>query len=126
MQEIDISLSTGSQSMDIGLSQTTQSVGIDVGTGGLAYVHHDETLVGDGTIPQPLGVNVKIVRATYIYEQGIASATWEIQHNLDRYPTITVVDSANNVIEIFDTQYIDKNNVIIRFNAAFSGKAYLN
>lgn len=126
MQEIDISLSTDSQSMDIGLSQTTQSVGIDVGTGGLAYVHHDDTLIGDGTQQQPLGVDIKVVRATYIFEQGISSATWEIQHNLDRYPTITVVDSANNIIEIFDAQYIDKNNVVIRFNAAFTGKAYLN
>lgn len=126
MQEIDISLSTGSQSMDIGLSQTSQSVGLDINSGGLAYVHHDETLIGDGTNLQPLGVDIKKVMATYVYEQGISSSVWEIEHNLDRYPTVTVVDSANTRIELFDVQYIDKNNLIIRFNAGFNGKAYLN
>lgn len=62
---------------------------------------------------------------TYTYEQGIASATWEIQHNLGRHPSVVVVDSANSVIEP-DVEYVDDNNIIVRFVGAMTGTAYLN
>ena len=62
---------------------------------------------------------------TYIHEQGEASNVWEIEHNLNKWPSITVVDSAENVV-LGDEQYIDTNTVIIRFNSSFKGKAYLN
>lgn len=61
----------------------------------------------------------------YIHEQGVASAVWHIEHNLDRYPSVTIVDSAENVVVGYIT-YIDKNNVEVNFNGAFKGKAYLN
>lgn len=62
---------------------------------------------------------------TYIYEQAIASSVWNIQHNLGRYPSITVVDSAGDVV-MCDPKYIDENNVRLEFTAEFGGKAYLN
>ena len=62
---------------------------------------------------------------TYIHEQGVASDIWEINHDLNKLPSITVVDSADNVV-VGDEQYIDKNTVIIRFSNSFKGKAYLN
>ena len=61
----------------------------------------------------------------YIHEQGISSDVWEIKHDLNREPSVTVVDTANNVVMGYVT-YIDKNNVRVTFNAAFKGKAYLN
>lgn len=61
----------------------------------------------------------------YVFEQGVASDTWEIQHNLNRFPTVTIVDSGENVVTGAIT-YIDSNNVLIKFNGAFKGKAYLN
>lgn len=61
----------------------------------------------------------------YVYEQGVSSDTWRITHNLNRNPSVTVVDSANNVVVGFVT-YIDNNTVEIHFNGAFKGKAYLN
>lgn len=61
----------------------------------------------------------------YIHEQGVASAVWKIEHNLDRYPSVTIVDSAENVVVGYIT-YIDRNNVEVNFNGAFKGKAYLN
>lgn len=62
---------------------------------------------------------------TYTHEQAIASDEWVIEHNLNRTPSITVVDSANNVIECAE-QYIDMNTVKLYFNGSFKGKAYLN
>jgi len=64
-------------------------------------------------------------KKTYIHEQAVASAVWEINHNLGRYPSVTIVDSAGDVVSA-DPKYIDENNVRIEFAAEFGGKAYLN
>lgn len=62
---------------------------------------------------------------TFDFEQTIPSATWNIQHNLGKFPSITVVDTVNTVV-IGEYTYIDNNNVRLNFSAAFGGKAYLN
>ena len=66
-----------------------------------------------------------VVDSHFTFEQNIASDIWEINHNLNKKPAIMTVDSADNVV-IGEEQYIDNNNVIIRFNSKFKGKAYLN
>ena len=63
--------------------------------------------------------------STFIHTQNVASAEWTIQHNLDKYPSVTVVDSAGSVV-IGDCQYTSRNTVVLTFNGGFSGKAYLN
>lgn len=60
-----------------------------------------------------------------VFEQGIAADVWEIQHNLNKRPSVSVVDSAENVITA-EVEYIDNNNVVVRMNGATTGKAYLN
>lgn len=62
---------------------------------------------------------------TYVHYQNVQSDAWEIQHNLDKYPSITVVDSANNIV-VGDIRYVDTNNVVVTFTAPFSGKAFCN
>lgn len=62
---------------------------------------------------------------TFVYEQGVASATWTITHNLDKRPSVTVVDSAGSVITPAVT-YIDNNTCIVEINGATTGYAYLN
>lgn len=62
---------------------------------------------------------------TFTYEQGVASDTWTITHNLGRKPTVVVVDSADNVFYPA-VQYIDLNTVVVTMNGATTGKAYLN
>lgn len=61
----------------------------------------------------------------YNHLQNTPSATWTIQHNLNKLPSISVVDSANTVVT-GNIQYLDNNNVVITFNAGFSGNAYCN
>lgn len=63
--------------------------------------------------------------ATFVFEQAIASDTWVINHNLNKKPSVTIVDSADNVVEGAE-KYIDKNTIELRFNGAFKGRAYLN
>ena len=61
----------------------------------------------------------------FIYRQDTAQATWEITHDLNKYPSVSIVDSTNNVV-FGDIEYIDLNHVKIYFSGAFAGKAFLN
>lgn len=61
---------------------------------------------------------------TYTHTQMIAEKVWNIQHNLGRYPQITIVDSAQSIV-MGDVQYIDTNNIIVTFLGEFSGMAHL-
>ena len=62
---------------------------------------------------------------TFVFTQTVPSATWTVQHNLEKFPSITVVDTGQTVV-VGDYTYTDNNNVILEFSAAFAGKAYLN
>jgi hypothetical protein len=74
------------------------------------------------------GINIDPSDATdktFEFTQGVPSTTWNIQHNLNKFPSITVIDTANTVVTGQYT-YIDNNNVTLTFSAGFAGKAYLN
>src|SRR4051812_5301207 len=62
---------------------------------------------------------------TYIHVQSVASSSWTITHNLGRFPSVTIIDSGNSVVE-GNREYIDSNTILLTFSGAFSGKAYLN
>ena len=64
-------------------------------------------------------------RITYIHRQTSAAAVWRIEHNLRRYPSVTIVDSGNTKV-VGDVDYIDENTLTVSFVAPFSGSAYLN
>lgn len=67
----------------------------------------------------------------YIHTQDAAQDTWIIVHNLDRFPSVTVVDSAGTQ-GIGDVDYhLTEPDLIGKvitcfFSSAFSGKAFLN
>ena len=67
---------------------------------------------------------------TYTHNQSSVSNTWTITHNLNRFPSVTVVDSGNTVVEGTVVYNSNKQLTITFFSAgsplAFSGKAYLN
>ena len=62
---------------------------------------------------------------TYVHTQASPSTTWTINHNLNKKPSVTVVDSAETVVRGSVT-YTDTNTLVLSFSAGFSGKAYLN
>jgi len=62
---------------------------------------------------------------TFVFEQGAPATTWNIQHNLGKFPSVSVINN-NNVVINGEVTYIDNNNVQLNFSAGFSGKAYLN
>lgn len=64
-------------------------------------------------------------KSSYEYTQASPSDTWVITHNLNKRPSITVIDSAGDEVEGAVT--IDSlNQVTITFCAPFSGSAILN
>ena len=63
--------------------------------------------------------------ATFIFTQGVAATTWNITHNLGKFPSITVIDTGNTVV-VGEYNYTSNKTVILTFSAAFAGKAYLN
>ena len=62
---------------------------------------------------------------TFIFEQGIASDTWVIEHNLDKYPSVTIVDTAETIFTA-QIEYNNKNKCTVYINGATKGRAYLN
>jgi hypothetical protein len=90
----------------------TNKKGEGVLTAGLFYDFAVFTLSSQGT-------------PTFIYEQAIPATVWNINHNLGKFPSVTVIDTGNTVVTGQYT-YTDNNNVTLNFSAGFAGKAYLN
>jgi hypothetical protein len=92
----------------------------------------DSTLIfeeGNGSLVS--GKTYGIVQApsdvdkNFVFTQGVAASTWTIAHNLEKFPSVTVVDSANNVV-IGHITYTNTNSLTVSFSSSFSGKAYIN
>ena len=62
---------------------------------------------------------------SHIHTQTVSSSTWTITHNLNKYPSVSVVDSSNEEV-IGEVQHINSNSLTVKFSAPFSGKAFLN
>lgn len=62
----------------------------------------------------------------FVFEQAIASDTWTIEHNLNKYPSVMVVDSAGNAQIPDEIQYNSIDKITVTFISAFAGTAYLN
>jgi len=62
---------------------------------------------------------------TFEFDQGVPATTWDITHNLGKFPSITVIDTGNTVV-FGEYDYVSNNRVTLTFSAAFAGKAYLN
>lgn len=63
--------------------------------------------------------------ATYIHNQNVPANSWTITHNLACFPSVSIVDSASNVV-FGEVNYISNNSLIVTFSGSFSGQAFLN
>ena len=63
--------------------------------------------------------------ATFTFTQGVPAATWVIVQNLNKFPSVSVVDSANTS-GFGAVVYDSANQLTVTFSGAFAGKAYLN
>ena len=61
----------------------------------------------------------------YVHVQNIPASTWVVTHNLNKRPSVVVVDSAENVV-VGEVVYNSDNQMTLTFAGSFSGKAYFN
>lgn len=59
------------------------------------------------------------------FTQGTPSTQWDIVHNLSKFPSISVVDTAGTTV-IGSYDYINADRVTLNFSTPFAGKAFLN
>jgi|TARA_B110000908_G_scaffold168959_1_gene225019 hypothetical protein len=69
--------------------------------------------------------NVYTGDANFVHDQGQASATWTVTHNLNKYCSAAVVDTAGTVV-IGQITYNSLNQITLTFQSGFAGKAYFN
>lgn len=83
--------------------------------------------LGNGTLTDQdtVYISANVKADSYKATPELSGNIWEIEHNLGKYPSVTVVDTANNVI-YGEILYIDTNNVKVTFSANVTGRAYLN
>lgn len=62
---------------------------------------------------------------SYTHNQLSASLTWTINHNLGKYPSITLQDSAGSEFEA-RIQHVNNNQAIAYLSYAVSGTAHAN
>ena len=72
-----------------------------------------------------LGVAIRKLTGTFIHYQNTPSSEWLIVHNLDKFPSVSVVDDNNKEVGI-DVEYIDNNTCRVLLNTPETGMAYLN
>lgn len=62
--------------------------------------------------------------STFRWEQAVPALVWNINHGLNSFPSVHVLDPANE--ELFgEVDYVDDDNVTITFSTPMAGVAYL-
>lgn len=82
-------------------------------------------IVAQDPIEATFSISPNIQDLNYTHYQDSASDTWVINHNLGKYPSVSIVDSAKEQV-IADVRYVNLNTVELKFIGAFAGIAYLN
>jgi hypothetical protein len=61
----------------------------------------------------------------YLHTQSAAASMWTITHNLGKFPSVTIVDSAGDQVE-GNVDHLSANSLTVTFSSAFGGRAFLN
>lgn len=99
-----------------------QEVTADLGKSGLAKVtvESGQPLWNDG-----YEHGLRDGDKTFEFVQELPATEWVIEHNLEKYPSVSVVDPNKNII-YGDVTYLTTSLLKINFTALTSGIAYLN
>lgn len=80
-------------------------------------------------LPDPATVVVEVPGhdndAHLVHVQATPALEWTVAHNLGKFPSVTIVDSAGSEVEAA-VRHNDANNLTVTFTAAMSGSLYLN
>lgn len=62
----------------------------------------------------------------YEHNQGVSSATWTVNHNLNKYPCVQAYDSGGTQVPVVEITHTDVNTCTIHLAYSTSGKVYCN
>lgn len=70
---------------------------------------------------------IEVIKSKISYEhrQVIPKRIWKVVHNLGRNPSVNIIDSAGESW-ITQVDYLNENELEIKFSSEMSGTAYLN
>lgn len=107
---------------------TVTAVTADSGNSGL----YDLTLVyksGNGSFVNDNFYSILLYSGAqdkdYKHLQSSAATTWNVAHNLNKFPSVTVTLADGTQVQA-DVQHTNKNNLTITFSGDNSGIAYMN
>jgi hypothetical protein len=92
---------------------------------GLTYIGGNGELIEDVYYDMSMFYPFPTGDKTFVFTQDTPANPWIIEHDLDKFPSVTMVLSTGQV-GMADIVYIDENNLTITFSGDESGKAYLN
>lgn len=118
---INVSLTSPVIETTIKPNATIISSVITGGRGKSAY----EVWIDEGHTGSPEDFLNWLKQDSFVYTELQPLTTWTIVHNLGKYPSVTIIDSADRMV-IGEVHYIDANTVEVSFAAGFSGQAFLN
>lgn len=105
---------------------------VEIAAGGYVFPSDDKMkllITRSATEYSPVELAEKVesgeVGASFEHRQDSPSKLWEVSHNLGKYPSVTVIDTAGNKV-YGHVQYVSKTLLTISFSAEFSGTAILN
>jgi hypothetical protein len=61
----------------------------------------------------------------YVHNQTTSSNVWTVNHGLNKFPSVTTIDSSERVV-LGEIEFVDENNVVLTFKGSFKGKAFFN
>jgi hypothetical protein len=64
-------------------------------------------------------------KTNFVFDQPSPSATWVVVHNMGKFPSVTIVDTAGDEVDA-EVRHNSINQLTITYSAAVAGKAYLN
>jgi hypothetical protein len=67
---------------------------------------------------------ISLVGGTFTHTQAIAATTWSINHNLSRFPSVSIVIAGKQVFS--EVSYVDNDNIDVIFKKVQTGTVYLN
>lgn len=89
------------------------------------FSHTPTSLSGYGITNAYSKTEINNLINTFTFTQLVPDSVWTIEHNLNKYPSVTVTDSGGNLV-IGDVDYVSNNIITVSFTGAFSGKVFLN
>lgn len=113
----EIALATG---------RSAESLTVTRGAEGTAATSHASGATVAAVLTHDGLAALLIDHTSYRHDQGVPASVWTIAHNLGFNPSVTVINSAGDVVE-GDIDYPDDDTVVLTFSGGgFGGSAYLS